>query len=138
MAQIERVWMTFPDGGRGQVAVTPLGGGRYRLEETPLLYVEDVYFGDEIDTDRDAAGALRFRGVVSRSGYRTYSWLLSHSLAASTAMADLRDAVVAAGGRWEQTFGGSFMAHIPADSAFDPEVAFAGVVQVSKPRDAEA
>jgi hypothetical protein len=91
MSPVERVWMTFPDGGRGQVAVTPLGGGRFRLEETPLLYVEEVYFGDEIDTDRDADGALRFRGVVSRSSYRTYSWLLSQSLAASRAMAEFRD-----------------------------------------------
>jgi hypothetical protein len=132
MSPVERVWMTFPDGGRGQVAVTPLGGGRFRLEETPLLYVEEVYFGDEIDTDRDADGALRFRGVVSRSSYRTYSWLLSQSLAASRAMAEFRDAVIAAGGRWEQTFGGSFMAHVPADSPFDPERAFAGVVQVTR------
>ena len=130
--QIERVWMTFPDGGRGQVAVTPLGEGRYRLEETPLLYVEDVYLGDEIETERGADGTLRLRGVVRRSGLRTYSWMLSRSLAASPAMAEFRDAVIAAGGRWEQTFGGSFMAHLPADCRFDPEVAFAGVVRVSK------
>ena len=132
MAQTERVWMTFPDGGRGQVAVMPLGEGRYRLEETPLLYVEDVYFGDEIDTEGGPDGTLRMRGVARRSGFRTYSWMLSRSIASSPAMAAFRDAVIAAGGRWEQTFGGSFMAHVPADCPFDPEVAFAGVVQVSK------
>lgn len=126
-----KIWLTFPDGGRGQIAVEPLAADRYRLEETPLLYVEDAYLGDEISVlERD--DELHWGGIVRRSDLRTYSFLLSQSIAASHEMTAFRDAVTAAGGRWEQTFGGTFLAHLPPDATLDPEAEFAQVVRLEK------
>jgi hypothetical protein len=127
-----KIWLTFPDGGRGQVKVEPVGPDRYRLEETPIVYVEDAYLGDEIAVTADAGGELRWAGVQRKSPMRAYSWMLSQSIAASREMAEFRDAVTAAGGRWEQTFGGTFIAHLPPDAPFDPETRFAQVVRLDR------
>jgi hypothetical protein len=133
MSHAQKLWMIFPDGGSGEVAVTEVAAGRYRLEATPLLYVEDVYFGDEIAVARDDDGQLRFDGVVRRSGLRTYSWLLSQSLADSSEMARFREAVASAGGTWEHVFGGCCLAHVPADSPLDVERSFASITEIAKP-----
>jgi hypothetical protein len=133
MSHSQKLWLIFPDGGSGEVAVTDLGGGRYRLEATPLLYVEDVYYGDEIVVEPDDDGQLRFAGVVRRSGMRTYSWLLSQSLADSSEMTRFREAVAAAGGKWEHVFGGCCLAHLPAGSSLDVERSFAYITEVAKP-----
>jgi hypothetical protein len=133
MSHPQKLWLIFPDGGSGEVAVTPLADGRYRLEATPLLYIEDVYFGDEIAVTRDDDGQLLFAGVVRRSGMRTYSWLLSRSLADSSEMARFREAVAAAGGKWEHAFGGCCLAHVPADSPLDVERSFVYLTEIAKP-----
>ena len=61
-----------------------------------------------------------------------YSFLLSQSIAASHEMVEFREAVNAASGHWEQTIGGTFLAHLPADALFDPEARFAQVVPIDR------
>lgn len=77
-------------------------------------------------------GMQHWAGISQRSGLRVYSFLLSQSIAASHEMVEFREAVDAAGGHWEQTFGGTFLAHLPADAPFDPEARFAQVVRIDQ------
>jgi hypothetical protein len=114
------------------VSVMSLGGNSYRLEETPLLIfdLEDpLWRGDVIDLEQSQDGDLRFRRVISRSGWRHVEWMLglgiigrdpaNRSVGESSALKAFKGRIEAAGGIWEQAMGGVFLIHLPEEANFD-------------------
>jgi hypothetical protein len=74
----ERLWMEFsdPKGLKEQLPVTPLGEGRFRLEEMPA-FAYRISAHDVVTATQDEQGSLRFAEVVEKSGNRTVRFLLS-------------------------------------------------------------
>lgn len=123
MADAEEARLRLTDAIVETVTVTPVGGDRYRLEDTPVSsFIEemDVYYSDVIEATRDPGGSLRFRALVARSGLRMTDFIVSRDIIESDEFHTFADAVTAVGGYSERVFGGVLLVYVPDGSPFDP------------------
>ena len=58
-------------------------------------------------------GTLQVLSVEARSGLTVQSWILSESIIATAQFQAFLNDVMAAGGNWEQAFGGLLLIHTP-------------------------
>jgi hypothetical protein len=119
----------FNEAEAGNLLVTPLGGDRYRLDETPIMVGPDpgtsegdpeLWWGDTIEAQRLASGALRYRATVARSPWRHWSWLLPREAIDSSGLTAFTELITKSGGLWERIFQGILIVHLPEDSTLDP------------------
>jgi len=60
---------------------------------------------------------LQLSSVEVRSGLAVQSWILSEAIIAAPPFQAILGDVIAAGGNWEQAFGGLLLIHTPPDVA---------------------
>lgn len=122
---MDRIQITFrvDDEVAESVGVESLGGGLFRLADTPMMAnTEDdpLWAGDVIEAELLPDDTHRLVRVVERSPMRHFSWCVPSFFAGSAEHARFGAAVVAAGGWWESALGGLLWAHVPSTSSFDP------------------
>ena len=100
--------------------MTPLGGSQYRLEETPMLLEDELFFHDVIRAKRRLGGGLQYQQLVAKSGLLVYDFILPLEFAASERLQLLLRRVGDEGGQWERVFGGILIIHLPADALMKP------------------
>ena len=89
----------FPkEAATAQIAMTALGHFQYRLEETPVLLEEELYFHDVIEARGGFQRGLEFQRLIKRSGLRVFEFLLPQAIAESEALQRILRQVVAEGG----------------------------------------
>jgi hypothetical protein len=123
MAEIEELEITFP----GDVDVvemlraTRVDEGTYRLEQSSGF--GEVFYGDVIEVSLlDPTGLSRFVRVVSRSGLKVSTFILTEQILESERLQVLLHRVAAVGGNWERVYGGVLFVHLPPDTDIDIEV----------------
>jgi len=102
--------------------VSEVGPGLYRLETIPL-FTETASFGDVIEAERRPDGTLRFKRVVTRSGWKQYEFLLSRADAESPSpeLAAILDRVIDLVGYWERvSFWDYLFIFLPPSVEWDP------------------
>jgi hypothetical protein len=104
-----------------------LGGGRYRITATALTMPGRIRPGAVVETHIAADGTREFLGMVSHSPLRSASMLLDRTAIDSVELEAFKSRIVAAGGQWEQVFGGIFLIHVPRGSDIDPRAEIAGL-----------
>jgi hypothetical protein len=118
--------------------VTPLGGDRYRLDETPIMLGPDpgipgegpqLWWGDTIEAEGLAAGSLRYRTTVARSPWRHWSWLLPREAIDSSGLSAFTELITKNGGLWERILQGILIVHLPEDSNLDPDAELAACLR---------
>lgn len=110
-----RTRITFDNGDSEELLVTPLGGDLYRLEESSLF--GEAMYQDVIKAKHLEDGGLQFSSVETRSGMAVQSWILSEGVITDAPFQSILRDVMAAGGNWEQAFGGLLLIHTPPDIA---------------------
>ena len=65
-----KVALRGPDGDVETLWADDLGGGRYRLDNTPW-YTYGISWRDIVEAKPDADGQLQFQRIVAKSGHRT-------------------------------------------------------------------
>jgi hypothetical protein len=105
----------YASGDSERLMLTEVGPDLYRLEESS--FAGDAVYGDIIRADRSANGDLTFHGIVELSPLVTQSWILSADVLTTEHIRRLLSTVTAAGGMWEQAFGGLLMIHAPENIA---------------------
>lgn len=65
-----KVALRGPDGDIETLWADDLGGGRYRLDNTPW-YAYGISWRDIVEAKPDAGGQLQFQKIVEKSGHRT-------------------------------------------------------------------
>lgn len=98
---------------------TPLGSGDYRITATALSAPGRIRPGAVVHTRVNSEGNREIVALVSRSPYRSASALLGEQAVHSIELVELKARVIAAGGEWEQVFGGILIVHVPRDSGVD-------------------
>jgi hypothetical protein len=119
MPAAEEIEVIFPEGSE-TLRVVSLGENRYRLEDTSFL-VGDVFYGDVVELARRPDGATAFVRVISRSGLKITSAILTAAMQESPGLQSVLDRVMALGGNWERAFGGILVVHLPPDAPMDVE-----------------
>jgi hypothetical protein len=119
MTETLTLQIVYPDGSSEGLRVTPLGPKRYRLEETSFL--EEVHYGDVIETEPQLDGSVLFRRVVEHSPLQTTSWMLTEQQMNAPNLQTLLDRIMQMGGNWERTFGGVLVVHLPLGVSMDLE-----------------
>ena len=109
------VHITFEDGSTEGLLLTALGSNFYRAEESSLL--GEMCYKDVIQAEPQSDGSVRFLKVVTPSGLKTNSWILSKGIIESDAFRAILDSVMELGGNWEQVFGGVLLVHLPPEHA---------------------
>lgn len=130
MSEQVTVTIEYPNGIADRSAlVTPLGGGRYRLDLDPICWMvagtddelgELPRFGDTIEAHPLKSGALRFVKVVERAKLKRFDRVVSREVAESAGLAEILSKIESEGGHWERVFGGILIAYVPEVSPYDP------------------
>lgn len=121
MSDSTTIQLRFDDMSHEEVEVVPSGARRFRLQDTPAFATDPVFAGDVIEAAPLADGTHRFIRVLERAPLRHYSWVLPRGWSDSPVRDVYLARVEAAGGTWEQLFGGVLFVHIPVESSFDAE-----------------
>jgi hypothetical protein len=127
MAEIEELEITFP----GDIDVvemlraTRVDDGTYRLEQSSGF--GEVFYGDVIEVLPQPTGATRFVRLISRSGLRVSTLILTEQTLESEDLQVLLDRIVAVGGNWERPYGGVLFVHLPPDADIDLEAEVKGI-----------
>lgn len=131
------VQVLFGEGDSEHLLLTALRGELYRAEESSML--GEVRWRDVIEArtvsdgslqlypasinihlardGEEALAKLQFVRVVTPSGLKTNSWILSKDIIESEALRTILDSVMELGGNWEQCFGGVLLVHLPPESS---------------------
>ena len=118
MPELKELEIFFPEGSE-TLRVVPLGEDRYRLEDSS--FVADLFYGDVVEVARQPDGSSVFTRLVSRSGLKIASALLSAVTQDSPELRVVLERVMALGGNWERAFGGFLIVHLPPDAPMDVE-----------------
>ena len=103
----------------GELEVTQLAPNRFRLEEGPFLMFEGGLH-DIIEADLQDDGSYVLRGVIEKSPWQKFDFVLSKELAESDAFKErLFRTVERLGGTWETMFGGLVSLYLPQGIQFD-------------------
>jgi len=121
MAESTTIRLHFDETSHETVEVVPVGGPRFRLQDTPLSASEPVFAGDVIEIAARPDGRCRFVQVVERAPLRHYAWVVPRGWTESLEHREYLAQVEAVGGTWEQTMGGLLHVHIPIEASFDAE-----------------
>ena len=81
----------------------------------------EVVYGDIIEGEQRAGGALRFIRVASPSDMKTISCILTSEQINASGLRPFLERVVNLGGNWEQAFGGVLLVHLPKSVELDVE-----------------
>lgn len=124
------VSIAYPNGVTDESAlVTPLGGGRYRLELDPLSCLiadrprdlKDLpNYGDVISAEVIGPGALRFVEVVERAPLKRFQFLIPRDVAESRELQTVLSKIDTMDGHWERVMGGVLILCLPKDCNYDP------------------
>jgi hypothetical protein len=113
----------FPDaeGDTEALIVTDLGDGMFRLEESPV-FSGFAGWSDVMLCSRGDDGRLICQEVVQPSGLHRVCWVTNHEYLQSRNWAELKPRIMAAGGVWQQVFGGILILHYPKEkiAEFEP------------------
>lgn len=105
------LYVTFPN-ARELLYVTPLGDNEYRLEVTSigghLRYDDTIEVGSPLSD-----GAVPYRRIIRRSGFRRQCIVLPKKLMESPGMRDSAKRIDALGGHCEGVAGGVLIVHVP-------------------------
>jgi hypothetical protein len=118
MPEPDELEISFPEGSE-TLRVVSLGENTYRLQDSS--FVADVFYGDVIEVVRHLDGASVFVRVVSRSGLKITSAILTVAVQEAPELQSLLDRVMALGGNWERAFGGCLIVHLPLNAPMDVE-----------------
>jgi hypothetical protein len=97
--------------GDERVAVAPMGGNRFQLEETPVL-VEGILLGDVVELRKLEDGRYQLSAVLQRP-FVHGSCVIPGAFAQSNALYDFGEWVESLGGRWECLAHGFLFIHLP-------------------------
>ncbi len=100
------------------VLALPLGGGRFRLLESPLLS-DSCRCGDTVHARLSADREWLVQSVVQRALVRSWTVFLSKLEATSQGLQDFLLEVEAQGGQWSIVFGGLLQVDLPQSSRLD-------------------
>ncbi len=114
-------WISFAEGSKQTLVVTPLGGDLYRLEWTPLLVDQELFLGDVIEAETQENGELSFRRLVTPSPWHHWQWILSKDVVESPIFEALTATIEKQGGKWERYLGGIILFHLPPEASLDPQ-----------------
>jgi hypothetical protein len=110
----------FPkEGVTTSCPITKVGERRFRLDGIPP-FAKSAGYQDIIEAEEIAENRLRFIRVAERSGWRTYTFVLTASGIKSDWGQTLLRELEAIGGHWEQVFGGLLFVCMPPDCDIDP------------------
>ena len=115
MGSPRSVRIIFEDGSTEDLLLTAIGSNFYRAEESSLL--GEMSYKDVIQAESLGDGSLRFLKIVTPSGLKTSSWILSKDIIESDRFRAILDYVMELGGNWEQAFGGLLLVHLPPEQA---------------------
>jgi len=124
------------------IEVTPLGGGLYRLDDEPALFLcadddedADSYprYGDIMRLALNHDGILCYEGVETRGPFKHYEIGIPKGLYASERFLTNLKSITAHGGYWEIHMRGILLLSIPDDSTWDPFDALAKFIQAEMP-----
>ena len=118
MAELDEMEISFPEGSE-TLRVVPVAENVYRLQDSS--FVGDVFYGDVIEVVRQSDGTAEFVRVVSRSGLKITSAILTAAVQEAPELQSLLDRVMTLGGNWERAFGGYLIVHLPPDAPMDVE-----------------
>ena len=127
-AQVHKT-IEFPGTGCSvaDVAVTPLGDNKYRLEEavpfSECTAIYDVIKAKQIDGD-----TIQFLRVTEQSNWKTHSYGLRKEHVDSSALDAVTAKLEAHGAIWEQWFDGLLFVYVPPDSGYNPDDDVAGII----------
>ena len=143
MAESIQIQLRFPgdDGVTEGAYVEVVGPDTFRLEDTPIWANREddpLHAGDVIEARQLPDGARLFVRVVERSPMRHYSWVVPRIFVESPEYRRFGVAVEAAGGQWQGAFGGVLWAHVPPESAFDPNAELAARIAAATAGAADA
>jgi hypothetical protein len=97
--------------------VTPLGDGRYRMEET-VEFCRRASLGCVVGLRQREDGTYKIWKVFERP-YRVKTFMIPNNFANSHALYELGEWVYSLGGRWECIMEGKLLLHIPHDVNVD-------------------
>lgn len=106
------------EGWEVPVLAVPLGGGRFRIAETPD-FLDSFAFQDEVVGARSATGKWVARAVVRKAGMVTHYSTVPRSFRRSTGMQDFFQEIREAGGDCSIFAGGLLRVDLPARSTMD-------------------
>lgn len=109
------VHIIFDDGSTEDLLLTAVGPNTYRAEESSMLGV--FSYKDLIAVKPRSDGSVQFLKILTPSGLKTNSWILSKGIIESEGFRVILDSVMEMGGNWEQVFGGLLLVHFPPDLA---------------------
>ena len=98
--------------GSTDVDLEPLGGGRYRALEHPLL-TDSFGLHDVLECEEVDPSTLRMIRVAERGPWRTLFFGLSHEMMDSAELATELEQLVLRDGKWDRVFGGILYIHVP-------------------------
>jgi hypothetical protein len=101
-----------------RLTLTPLGDRIYRMEFGRICGAHPDS-GDLIEADQLPNGSLKFGRIVKRANFQKRGYLISKKTSESEGFAQLRERVIALGGRWELNFGGYFVLYLPRNVSFE-------------------
>ncbi len=124
------VSIAYPNGVTDNSAVvTPIGGGKYRLELDPSSCLiadrpgdlkELPSYGDVIAAEETSPRVLRFVKVVERAPFTKFQYLVPREIAGSRKLEIVLSKVEALKGHWEQVAGGVLIIHLPKECSYNP------------------
>jgi hypothetical protein len=100
------------------VDVTPMGEGRYRLEE-PLAMSSDIAMHDVIETREDTSGCLKVTRVVESAGFRRLEYDLPRESLRSEPVQKKLSEVEQLGGNWVVLMGGILVVNVPPSASWE-------------------
>jgi hypothetical protein len=109
--------VTYGNGDRETLLVTPLDGNKFRLEESTLT--GEAYYGDTIELTPTGQNRALFQRVIARSGLKVLMRTLSNGIQDSPRFAFLLDKILQFGGYWERVMGGILIVHLPDNVDFN-------------------
>ncbi len=116
------VSMEFPDAtGAESLIVVDLGGGLYRLDESPLGS-EFAGWNDVVRCVPGQDGHLVCVELVRSSGLHRNRFIPATAYLSCPNWELLKQRIMAAGGNWEQVWGGILILHYPPELAAELEL----------------
>ena len=95
-----KVGLQAPDGEFETMWATPMGGSRYRLENSPF-YAYRVSWQDIVEAHADATGLLLFSRVVAKSGHRTVRLIINPGIDEAPERKQILEDLIALGCSYE-------------------------------------
>jgi hypothetical protein len=101
------------DGLVESIYVEKVTNGIYKCLES-CIFIDFITYGCEIEVE-EAEGKLNFLGLYKESPFKTFLYIWSKEIVASTGCKNMKEEIIKIGGFWENAMGGVFLIHLPYD-----------------------